>query len=263
MEPSTNIQAPASPPASPLRDAKVHHYTKPTKAPRFPRNPCPSAHHTLSLISSEADAQRLFGKSFSIRSPTTGELLGPFALLAYTDHWIYNYCAYVHRVISTPLFSLRERELAVLAVAGTTQAQYVKYAHGQIGASIGLHDDIVESALAGFCLTDSPHLSPREKTIYRLALEMAQNWGRVSDSTWRDVVTRDKPKARGQQGWLEQEDELWEDVEVDGRKVETDEGRLTREEVATLTQVVASGMFVSVLVNCADVEVPGEVGREP
>lgn len=46
-------------------------------------------------------------------------------------------------------------------------------------------------------------LSAREESVYRLALEMARNWGRVSDETWRDVVTKDKPKAKGQEGWLE------------------------------------------------------------
>lgn len=125
---TTRNHAPISPPASPhLHDRPtVHHYQKPTKQPRFPRKPCPSAHYTLSLLSSEHEAQRLFGKSFTLRSPTTGELLGPFALLSYTDAWIPRYCAYIHRaVLTTTLFTSRERELIVLAVAGVTQAEYV------------------------------------------------------------------------------------------------------------------------------------------
>ena len=256
--------APISPPASPhLKDrATVYHYQKPTKQPRFPRNPCPSAHYTLSLLSSEHEAQRLFGKSFTLRSPITGELLGPFALLSYTDAWIPRYCAYIHRaVLTTTLFNSRERELIVLAVAGATRAEYVVYAHRRIARAVGLDAEQIEAALEGRAWTDMLDLSVREKNIYRLASEMAASWGRVADATWQAVVVKDKPKAKAQEGWLEKED-VWEDIEVDGQPVEVDEGRLTREEVATLAQVLASTMFVSVLVNCADVEVPLESGQE-
>lgn len=159
-------------------------------------------------------------------------------------------------MVSTPVFTARERELGVLAVAGVTRAEYVLYAHRRIASSVGLEEEIVEVALEGGEGVDMVGLSAREESVYRLALEMARNWGRVSDETWRDVVTKDKPKAKGQEGWLERESEVWEDIEVDGRAVEMDEGRLTREEVATLTQIVASSMFVSVLVNCADVQIP-------
>jgi hypothetical protein len=260
-----------SPPASPhykpdlkADRATVHHYTKPIKTPRFPRNPCPSAHYTLSLLSSEHEAQRLFGSSFKLRSSVTGELLGPFALLSYTDAWIPRYCAYIHRaVLTTTLFTNRERELIVLSVASVTRAEYVVYAHRQIARSVGLSGSVVEGALGGAKFTDMLDLTKRESNVYRLASEMAGNWGRVSDATWRDVVAKDEPKAKGQEGWLEKED-VWEDIEVDGKPVEVedgDEARLTREEVATLAQVLASTMFVSVLVNCADVEVPSEGGQ--
>lgn len=272
--------APLSPPASPfpLSDAKVSHYTKPVKPPRFPRHPCPTSHYTLSLLSSEHEAQRLFGNSFTLRSPVTGELLGPFALLSYTDKWIPKYCRYIHSVVSTTVFTLRERELVVLAVASVSEAGYVIYAHRRIAVSVGLSEDAVEAALHGEAWMEMLDLSAREKNVYRLASEMAKNWGRVSDETWRAVVVPDRPKARGQEGWLEkevEEDEIenagWDD-ETDRSAIDNSkEGntqvadgpagakmpdRLTREEIATLAQVLASTMFVSILVNCADVEVP-------
>ncbi|KAJ4325354.1 hypothetical protein N0V94_000696 [Neodidymelliopsis sp. IMI 364377] len=256
-------QPPESPPTSP--DSELHNYTALPQTPRFPRNPCPSAHHTLSLISSESSAQRLFGTSFTLRSPKTGEPFGPFTLLAYTDTLLYSYCAYIHKVLSTPLFTVRERELAVLAVASITQAQYVRAAHRRIARSAGLSDYAVEAALSGEELGHMLELSKRERSIYKLAAEMSRGWGRVSDETWRAVVEKEKPRSKGQEGWLEREDEGWEDIDGDGDKVvEGKEGKLTREEVAMLTQVVASAMFMSVLVNCADTatEVPGAGGVE-
>ena len=264
---------PLSPPASPvfpLHDARVSHYTKPNKPPRFPRHPCPTAHYTLSLLDSEHQAQRLFGKSFTLRSPVTGELLGPFALLSYTDAWIPMYCKYIHKVVSTPLFTLRERELIVLAVAGVTRAEYVVYAHRRIAAAAGLDEDVVEAALKGCAWMEMLDLSAREKNVYRLAAEMARSWGRVGDATWDAVVAKDKPKAKAQEGWLETGCEPSDEERVrDGNKPgsnKEDEPFLTREEVATLAQVLASTLFVSVLVNCADVEVPrceDEIAQQP
>lgn len=295
--------APLSPPASPTfaapkfppRDAKVSHYTRPAIQPRFPRHPCPTSHYTLSLLSSEHEAQRLFGKSFTLRSPITGELLGPFALLSYTDGWIKQYCNYIHKVVSTPVFTLRERELIVLAVASVTRADYVMYAHRRIAQSVGLEETTIEGALTGYSWMEMLDLSAREKNVYRLASEMAGNWGRVSDATWQAVVMKDKPKARGQEGWLEKE-VVQDDVimangvdaddavggpesgvngggqsgigeqKKDSKKEKEKPQWLTREEIATLAQVLASTMFVSVLVNCADVEVPrsdGEVVQQP
>lgn len=250
---------PLSPPASPLplTDAKVSNYTKPAKQPRFPRHPFPTPHYTLSLLSSEHEAQRLFGDSFTLRSPVTGELLGPFALLSYTDAWIPKYCRYIHSVVSTSTFNLRERELIVLAVAGVSQADYIMYAHRRIATSVGLSGDTVEAALQGETWMEMLDLSAREKNVYRLASEMAKSWGRLSNETWRAVVTPDQPKPKGQEGWLEKE--VGEEGAGCARQCEADgqtTDRLTRSEIATLAQVLASTMFVSVLVNCAEVEVP-------
>lgn len=259
-----SLALPASPtftvPKFPLPDAKVNNYKKPTKTPRFPRHPCPTANYTLSLLSAEHQAQRLFGQSFRLRNPITGELLGPFAVLSYTDGWIPRYCNYIHSILSSSLFTLRERELIVLAVASVTRAEYVMHAHCRIAASVGLRDEAIEAALSRYGWMDMVDLSPREKNVYRIASEMAGNWGRVSDDTWAAVVVKDKPKAKGQEGWLEREF-------VDVEKVIEDacEERLQRGEVAILAQVLASTMFVSVLVNCADLDIGAQedVSRQP
>lgn len=151
----------------------------------------------------------------------------------------------------------------MLSVASVTKAEHVVYVHRQIAGSVGLSGSVVEGVLGGARFADMLDLTKRERKVYRLASEMAGNWGRVSDATWRDVVVKDEPKGKGQEGWLEKGD-VCENNEVDGKPVEMedgDEGRLTREEVATLAQVLASTMFVSVLVNCANVEVPNEGGQ--
>lgn len=278
LVPPTPLHAPLSPPLSPifpLSNAKVSHYTKPATLPRFPRHPCPTPHYTLSLLSSEHEAQRLFGASFTLRSPTTGELLGPFALLSYTDAWIPKYCRYIHSVVSTPVFTLRERELIVLAVAGVTRAGYVVSSHRGVARAAGLGGGDVQCALEGGAWTEMQGLSGREMTVYRVASEMAGNWGRVGENTWRAVVVEDRAKARGEEGGLEGEvreetggdmangEHDCEDSENDkqfGADAEAGGGekpqRLTRSELATLAQVLASIMFVSVLVNCADIEGP-------
>ncbi|KAF1925652.1 uncharacterized protein M421DRAFT_7677 [Didymella exigua CBS 183.55] len=260
--------APLSPPVSPTfaaptfppRDAKVNNYKKPDKTPRFPRHPCPTANYTLSLLRSQHQAQRLFGDSFTLRNPITGELLGPFAVLSYTDGRIPQYCSYIHSIVSTPTFTQRERELIVLAVASVTRAEYVMYAHRRIAASVGLAGETIESALARFSWMEMMDLTPREKNVYRIASEMAGDWGRVGDDTWAAVVVKDKPKAKGQEGWLEREF-----IDVDAVTVETGDERLTRGEVAMLAQVLASTMFVSVLVNCADLDIGSEqeIVRQP
>lgn len=259
-------RVPLSPPASPifsapkfpLRDAKVNNYKKPTKTPRFPRHPCPTANYNLSLLSAEHQAQRLFGKSFTLRNPTTGELLGPFAVLSYTDGWIPRYCNYIHSIVSSSLFTLRERELIVLAVASVTRAEYVVYAHRRIAASVGLAGDTIDAAVRGDGWMDMLDLSPRERNVYRVASEMVGNWGRVSDETWAAVVVKDKPKAKGQEGWLEREF-----VDVEKVVEECCEERLQRGEIAMLAQVLASTVLVSVLVNVADLDIgeSEEVGQ--
>lgn len=250
---ASKFSLPDAAPKYPLCDAKVNNYKKPAKTPRFPRHPCPTANYNLSLLSAEHQAQRLFGQSFTLRNPTTGELLGPFAVLSYTDGWIPRYCNYIHSIVSSTLFTLRERELIVLAVASVTQAEYAVYAHRRIAASVGLGEDTIEAALRREGWMSMLDLSPREKNVYRIAAEMAGNWGRVSEKTWNAVLVKDKPKAKGQEGWLEREF-----VDVETQIQEIFEERLQRGEVAMLAQVLASTMLVSVLVNVADLDIGAE-----
>ncbi|KAG9199088.1 hypothetical protein G6514_009104 [Epicoccum nigrum] len=254
---STNPLAPRSPPESPLTP------TNPSP-PRFPPHPYPTAHHTLSLLSSEHTAQRLFGPAFTLRSPATGALLGPFALLAYTDACIPAYCRYIHGLLATPLFTPRERHLIILAAAGLTRAQFVAQRYRQDAGTAGLSDEIVERVLSGEAAAPVPRLTARERNVYALARELAGSWGRVRDETWRSAVVQDKPRRRAQEGWLEpepeHEPEQYEDKDEEKEEKEGGSERLTREEVATLAQVLASALFVSVLVNCAE---GGEAVQQP
>ncbi|OSS48537.1 hypothetical protein B5807_07832 [Epicoccum nigrum] len=253
-----NPLAPPSPPESPPTP------TNPSP-PRFPSHPHPTAHHTLSLLSSEHTAQRLFGPAFTLRSPATGALLGPFALLAYTDACIPAYCRYIHGLLATPLFTPCERHLIILAAAGVTRVQFVVQRYRQDAGTAGLSDETVERVLSGEAAAQVPRLTARERNVYALARELAGSWGRVRDETWRSVVVQDKPRRRAQEGWLEPEPEP-EPEKCEDKDEEEEESpgggseRLTREEVATLAQVLASALFVSVLVNCAE---GGEAVQQP
>lgn len=138
----------------------------------------------------------------------------------YTPNTFVPYVQHLYAVLSTPLFSPRERELATLAVCAVTRAQYVDYAHKRIAISVGLTPEQVEAAVAG----NAEGLEvERERVVYELSLEMARSFGRVEDERW-DVGTR----------------------------------ILGRERMAALAHIVAAYMYTSLLVNLAELEVPAD-----
>jgi hypothetical protein len=143
--------------------------------------------------------------------------------------------------------------------------QFVVQRYRQDAGTAGLSDETVERVLSGEAAAQVPRLTARERNVYALARELAGSWGRVRDETWRSVVVQDKPRRRAQEGWLEPEPEPEPEKceDKDEEKEESPGGgseRLTREEVATLAQVLASALFVSVLVNCAE---GGEAVQQP
>lgn len=190
------------------------------------------------------------------------------------------YCRYIHSILSTSVFSVRERELIVLAAASVTQAEYVTCVHRRLATSVGLSAETVNSVLAGEVCNEFLDLNSREKNVYRMAREMARYWGRVKEETWEAVLIQDEPKPRRQDGWLETEPDAEIGRENEFRRVigaaangsckagvdvaeqmdsscpDRNSDRLSRGEIATLAQVLASTMFVSVLVNCAETQVP-------
>ena len=188
-------------------------------ASRFP--PIPESEFTPAQETAYSEAIRVvreaFGSSFSL-TDSTGALLGPFAVLMYTPNTLTPYLQHTASVLLKSQLSARERELATLSVVSITKAEYIRYAHMKIGIAVGLSQEQVEGAVAG---KEDLGLEEREKAVYDIALEMGRNYGRLSDESWE----------RGRE-------------------------TLGREGMAALSQVVASYLHSSVLVNLAEVQVP-------
>jgi 4-carboxymuconolactone decarboxylase len=190
-------------------------------ASRFP--PIPSSDLSDSQKQANEEAEKTvraaFGSSFSL-TDSNGTLLGPFTVLTYTPNSFVPYLHHTASVLLTSLFSARERELATLAVCSVTKAEYVRYAHMKIGMAVGLSEEQVDGAVEGKL---DLGLEGREMLVYELALVMAKSFGKLNDEAWER-----------------------------GRTV------LGRDGMAALSQIVASYLHSSILVNLAQTKVPGD-----
>lgn len=192
---------------------------------RFP--PIPSSDFNAAQKSASEEAETVvraaFGSTFGL-ADSNGALLGPFAVLVYTSNTLIPYLRHSASVLLTSHFSSRERELATLAVCSVTKAEYMRYAHTKIGVAIGISKEQVEGAVAG---KKDLGLEGREMVVYEIALEMAKSYGKLSDEDWQR-----------------------------GSKV------FGRNGMAALSQIVASYLHTSVLINLANVEVHGDTVEE-
>ncbi|OAG06043.1 uncharacterized protein CC84DRAFT_1053698, partial [Paraphaeosphaeria sporulosa] len=114
-----------------------------------------------------------------------GNLLGPFGALSYTPDVLAPYLAFAVKVNTTPLLTPRERELAIIATTSVTKSEYVAYAHRKAGLSAGLSDSQISAALEG---KDVAGLGEKENVVYRLGLELARGYGKVSDTVFEGAV---------------------------------------------------------------------------
>ncbi|KAF2109881.1 hypothetical protein BDV96DRAFT_651451 [Lophiotrema nucula] len=189
------------------------------KPPRFPYTPSSDADSEEARMTAEAERVVLeaYGPTFKFLDDD-GAPKGPFPPLLYTPSLFVTYLKLSHANLTYKSFVARQRELAVLATAGVTQAQYILYAHKRIGVSTGLSQEQVDDAAAGRA---PKGLEGKDAAIYDLSLEMAKNFGRLEDRSW-----------------------------------ERGEKELGKEAIAALSQIVGSIMLSSCLVNIADAEPP-------
>ncbi|PGH16656.1 hypothetical protein AJ80_05158 [Polytolypa hystricis UAMH7299] len=167
----------------------------------------------------DALAQQTFGSTFTLKNEE-GALLGPFAPLLYTPTLVKPWLHLSHQVLTLPILSPRERELAVFAVLARTQANYAVYAHTKLCEKIGFSAAQISAAKAG----EVPEgVSEREREAYVFAKELAGLKG--------------GPLA----------------AEVFGKARDV----LGREGAAAVMHTVGSFLYASVLLNAADVEAPG------
>jgi 4-carboxymuconolactone decarboxylase len=119
-----------------------------------------------------------------------GRLLGPFAIMLLSPE-VGNAMQQVGATIrfGTALTG-RERELAILAVAGALNSEFERLAHVPAARSLGLSEPQIDAALAGRA---EDGLSADEATVARLALAM------TVDRTLSDEDYADGAEALGQQ----------------------------------------------------------------
>jgi hypothetical protein len=117
-------------------------------------------------------------------------------------------------------FSLREKELCIIAVLSEYNAPYPRYAHLEIGLGIGFSKDQVQDAFDGQSPTG---LSERESATYDLALALTKLRAPMGDRTF-----------------------------------EAAREMLDRDEVAGVAHIVSGYIYVAMLSNLANVQVPKE-----
>jgi alkylhydroperoxidase family enzyme len=183
---------------------------------RFPTT-AQTPEQSAGLAEAEKLVNQTYGSSFALKD-ANGNLLGPFGPLAFNINTLLPYLNYTQSTTQAGVITPKERELATLATVSVTGSDYIIYAHKKIGMSVGLTQKQVNDAAKG----DVPNkLGSREQAVYVLALKLANDYGSISDRTFKNAV-----KDLGRNG------------------------------TAQVAQMVGSYLLSSVLVNLADVEVP-------
>ncbi|KOC08604.1 hypothetical protein AFLA70_686g000371 [Aspergillus flavus AF70] len=101
----------------------------------------------------------------------SGTTLGPYAALPYTDDLVKPWFTLAFAITRQERFTLKERELAVLAVMTEYDAPYVLYAHSEIALAAGLSREQIQQAVDGM-VPDG--LDEQEAMVYSLALKLAK-----------------------------------------------------------------------------------------
>ena len=113
-----------------------------------------------------------------------GRLLGPFNAMLYSPQVGLPLQELGAALRFRTAFTPRERELAILAVAGHQRSDYEWYAHERIGRRAGLTEDELNALRAG----GRPALSdPRERVVYEVARTLAVA-GDLDDVQYQEAV---------------------------------------------------------------------------
>ncbi|MCJ1390654.1 hypothetical protein MMC18_003515 [Xylographa bjoerkii] len=99
-----------------------------------------------------------------------GNLLGPYSSLHYTPELIDPWFGLAGAVVGQARFSVKEREISILAVLAAYDAPFVLYAHSEIAVVCGLSKEQVQQAIDGKVPVG---LSEQEAMVYELSLKLA------------------------------------------------------------------------------------------
>ncbi|KAI9046260.1 carboxymuconolactone decarboxylase family protein [Aspergillus affinis] len=149
---------------------------------------------------------------------SSGTILGPYSPLLYTPEIAEPWFNLALTVTRQQRLTLREKELAILAVLAEYDAPYVLYAHSQVATAVGLSQEQVQQAVDG----EVPNgLSESEAEVYSFALKLAQLRGPM------DSAVFDSAKSA-----------------------------LSRDRMVGLAHIVSGFIYVSMLCNISNGEVP-------
>ncbi|KAH8427710.1 carboxymuconolactone decarboxylase family protein [Aspergillus melleus] len=149
---------------------------------------------------------------------SSGTILGPYSPLLYTPEIAEPWFNLALTVTRQQRLTMREKELAVLAVLAEYDAPYVLYTHSQVAIAVGLSQEQVQQAVDG----EAPNgLSESEAEVYSFALELARLRGPM------DSAVFDNAKSA-----------------------------LSRDRMVGLAHIVSGFIYTSMLCNVSDGEVP-------
>ena len=121
-------------------------------------------------------------------------------------------------ILKYPGFTVRMREIIILATTSVFRNEYIMYAHKRIGMEAGLSASQVSEALSG---TTPQDLDRDEEAVYKFARGLADARGPLDEEIWQ--------RAKSSLG---------------------------TEKVAVLVHLVGAYAYSNILVNAADVKVP-------
>ncbi|EED14517.1 hypothetical protein TSTA_107240 [Talaromyces stipitatus ATCC 10500] len=138
---------------------------------RFPQIPVHQLTRAQKLI--EINTQDVFS-----RAPpqlewkdASGNILGPYAALFYTDDFVEPWFKLAFAITRQSRFTLKQRELAILAVLAEYDVPYVLYAHSEIALASGLSKEQIQQPVHGSVPGD---LNEEDAMVYSLALTMTR-----------------------------------------------------------------------------------------
>lgn len=143
---------------------------------------------------------------------------------SYTPSLIQTWFAHGMMTTRLPELSDQERELCSLATLSVIDSPYPRFAHKIIAGEVGLAPSAIQAAMKG-----TPHstLSETEAAVYRLARVLAESRGPIADHDFQTALSH-----------------------------------LDRKKILAVVHMVVSYIYVSLLTNTGDGEVPTESGAE-
>lgn len=139
---------------------------------------------------------------------------------SYTPSLIQTWFAHGMMTTRLPELSDRERELCILATLSVIDSPYPRFAHKMIARQVGLTPGAIQAAVEG--IPDS-NLSETEAAVYQLARVLAKSRGPISDHDFQAALKH-----------------------------------VDRKKILAVLHMVVSYIYVSLLTNIGDCEVPPE-----